>query len=59
MHSAGKKIGTIKKAFSDVVRSKFGKEDTESLFILYSVIANSINAILNEIKSEMVDNGVS
>ena len=59
MLKAGNKIGTIKNAFSDVVKLRFGIEKLWVLFNLYPMIANTMNATLNEIKSEIVDNGVS
>ena len=59
MLNAGNKIGTIKKAFSDVFRSRFGREKIGSLFVLYTIIANVMKAILNDIKREIVDKGVS
>ena len=57
--NAGKNTGTIKKAFSEVVRLIFGREKIGSLFVLYPIVANTINTILNEINSGIVDNGVS
>jgi hypothetical protein len=59
MLNAGNRIGTIKKAFSDVVRLRVGREKIGSLFVLYPIIANTTNARLNEIKREIVANGVS
>ena len=60
MHNAGNKIGTLKNAFSDLLKLKFGREKTPSLFVLvYATIANTMKVILNEIKSGIVDNGVS
>ena len=58
MLNAGKNNGTIKNAFSDVLNSIFGREKVGSLFVLYAMIANTMNAILNEIKRERIDNGV-
>ena len=58
MLNAGNIIGKIKKAFSDVVKLILGKEKRGSLFTLYPIAANTMNAILNEIKREIVDNGV-
>ena len=49
MLNAGNKIGTIKKAFSDAVKLRYGRKRTTSLFILYPTIANTTNARLNEI----------
>ena len=59
MLSTGKKIGTIKKAFSVVVKLRLGKEKIGSLFTLYPIITNIINTILNDVKREIVDSGVS
>ena len=59
MLNAGKNTGTTKNVFSDVVKLKFGREKTLSLFVLYAMIVNTMNAILKEIKSGIVDNGVS
>jgi competence protein ComGC len=59
MLKAGKVIGTIKNAFSEVLRLRFGREKTGGLFVLYPMKANAMNARLNEIKREIVDNGVS
>ena len=59
MLNAGNKIGTIKNAFSDMVKLKFGRKKTELLFNLYPIIANTINARLNETKRGVVANGVS
>lgn len=58
MLNAGNKIGTNKNAFSDVFKLRFGKEKRGSLFTLYPIAANTMNAILNEIKRGVVDNGV-
>jgi hypothetical protein len=57
--NAGNIIGTIKKAFSDVFKVRFGSENIGFLFILHPTIANAINALLNEIRRGIVDNGVS
>jgi hypothetical protein len=57
MLNAGNRMGTIKKAFSDVVKSKFGKEKMASLFIRYAIKVSAIAARLNEINSGIVDNG--
>jgi hypothetical protein len=59
MLNAGNKIGTIKNAFSDVLKLRFGRERTGYLFVLYPIIANTTNAILNEIKRGIVANGAS
>jgi hypothetical protein len=59
MLNARNNIGTIKNAFSDVVKSRFGIEKIGSLFALYPMITNTMKARLNEIKSEIVDSGVS
>jgi len=56
---AGNKIGTIKNAFSEVVRLKFGREKTVFLFIRYAARISAVAARLNPISSETVDNGVS
>ncbi len=57
--NAGKNIGTIKKAFSNVLKFRFGREKIGSLFVLNPIIANMMNIILNEIKRGIVANGVS
>jgi hypothetical protein len=57
--SAGNKIGTVKNAFSDVLKFKFGGEKIGFLFVLYPTIANTTNATLNEIKRGIVANGFS
>ena len=59
MLSAGNRIGTTKNDFSDAVNSIFGRDKIGSLFILHPMIANTTNAMLNAIKREIVDNGVS
>jgi hypothetical protein len=59
MLNAGNKIGTTKNTFSSVVKLMLGKEKIGSLFVLCPMIANTTNARLNEIKSEIVDSGVS
>jgi hypothetical protein len=59
MLNAGNKIGMLKNAFSGAVKLRFGREKIGVLFILYPIIANRINTILNEIKREIVDNGAS
>ena len=59
MLNAGNITGTIKNAFSDALKLRFGKEKIGSLFILCPIIANVIKAILNEINKGMVANGVS
>jgi hypothetical protein len=56
---AGNKIGTIKNAFSDVLKLIFGEEQAVFLFIRYATKINKIATILNEIKSGIVANGVS
>jgi hypothetical protein len=60
MLSAGNKIGTIKNAFSDVLKLKFGagKVRFSTLFNLYPMIASKMNIKLNEIKRGIVDNGI-
>jgi hypothetical protein len=58
MLNAGNKIGTIKKAFSDALKLRFGNEKKGSLFTLYPIATNTMNAILNEIKRGIVANGV-
>jgi hypothetical protein len=57
--NTGKNIGTIKNAFSGVAKLRLGREKTESLFIIYPIIINIMNAVLNEIKRTLVANGVS
>ena len=59
MLNARNKIGMIKKAFSDMVKLKFGKKKMASLFIRYAIKISAIAARLNEINSGIVDNGVS
>jgi hypothetical protein len=59
MLNAGNTIGTIKNAFSDVLKLRVGREKIEFLFHLYPIIANTMNTMLKEIKREIVDNGVS
>jgi len=58
MLNAGNKIGAIKNVFSVVLNLGLGRVKTESLFILHPMIDNAANAILNEVKRDMVDNGV-
>ena len=58
MLKAGNKIGTIKNAFSDVLKLRFGREKIGFLFILYPMIANTIITTLNEINNGTVANGV-
>jgi len=58
MLSAGKNMGIIKNAFSDVLRLRFGRENISFLFILYPTITNIMNTISNEIRREIIDNGV-
>ncbi|GAH40260.1 unnamed protein product, partial [marine sediment metagenome] len=57
--NAGNITGMIKNAFSGGVKFRFGREKTTFLFILYPIITNTMNAILNKINSGMVANGVS
>ena len=60
MLSAGNKIGTIKDIFSATFRLKLGiTNENASLFVLYPIIISKINARLNEMKREVIDNGVS
>ena len=59
MLNAGNEIGTIKNTFSDVLKLRFGREKILFLFSLYPIIANAMIAVLNEINSGIVDNGVS
>jgi len=58
MLNAGNITGTIKNAFSDMLILRFGKEKRSSLFTLYPITANTMNAILNEINRGTVNNGV-
>jgi hypothetical protein len=58
MLNAGNITGTIKNAFSDVLKVSFGREQIGSLFTLHPIIANAMNAILNEIKRGVVAKGV-
>jgi hypothetical protein len=57
--NTGNKIGAIKKAFSGMAKLRLGREMTKSLFDLYPIPANIINAVLNENKRILVANGVS
>jgi hypothetical protein len=70
--NAGNNTGTIKNAFSDVLKFRLGKqflqkpnfEEIEGFTIFFSkifnpIIANAMNAMLNEIRRGMVANGVS
>jgi hypothetical protein len=69
MLKAGNKIGTIKNAFSDMVKLRLHNRFFSQKFILiklfskvlvlYPIAANIMNAILKEIKRGSVDNGVS
>jgi hypothetical protein len=59
MLNAGKVTGTIKNAFSDVFKLRFGREKIEFSFHLYPIIVNTMNTMLKEIKRGIVDNGVS
>jgi hypothetical protein len=59
MLKAGNITGIIKNAFSDVFKLSFGSEKEKSLFTMYPIIANTMNARLNEIRRGIVDNGVS
>ena len=59
MLNAGNKIGTIKNAFSDVFKFKFGRAKKSSLFTLYPTAANTTSVRLNEINNGMVANGDS
>ena len=59
MLNAGNITGTIKNAFSNVLKFTFGREKIGVLFILNPIIASTMNARLNEIKRGSVDNGVS
>ena len=58
MLNAGNKIGTIKNAFSDVLKLRLGKEKFVFLVVLYPIAANTINARLNEINNGTIDSGV-
>jgi hypothetical protein len=67
--NAGNITGTIKNAFSDVVKLRLCKRFFPQKFVLiklfpkvlvlYPMIPKIINAILNEIKRGIIDNGVS
>ena len=57
--NAGNKTGTIKNAFSAVVKLRFGREKIGFLFILYPAAPKTMNARLKEIKRGIVANGVS
>ena len=60
MLNAGNKNGTIKNAFSDLLKLKFGiANENASLFVLYPTIQSKIMATLNEIKRGIVDSGVA
>ena len=56
--NAGNKIGMAKNAFSNGFKFISGKGMIESLFILWLIIANIINAMLSEIARKIGDNGV-
>jgi hypothetical protein len=51
MLNAGNNTGTIKNAFSNVLKFTFGREKIGVLFILNPIIASTMNARLNEINS--------
>jgi len=55
---AGNNTGMLKKPFSDVVNSIFGKERLKFLFTLCPMINNILNTIFNKINSGIVDRGV-
>ena len=57
MLKAGNIIGTIKNAFSDVLRLRFGREKTVFLFIRYATRVSAIAARLNVINIGTVDSG--
>ena len=57
MLSAGNKIGTIRNAFSDVLKLKLGKEKATFLSIRYTTIISAITARLKHISSGTVDSG--
>ena len=57
--NAGNKIGTIINAFSEVFRLILVKEKGVFLFSRYAIKVSAIATRLNEIKREIVDNGVS
>ena len=57
--NAGNKIGTIKNAFSDVLKLSFGREQIGPLFSRYAIKISAIATRLNEINNEMVVSGVS
>jgi hypothetical protein len=46
MLNAGKVTGTIKNAFSDVFKLRFGREKIEFSFHLYPIIVNTMNTML-------------
>jgi hypothetical protein len=56
--NAGNNIGNVENIFSVGVNSIFGKEKLEFLLTLKPIIANIIKAMLNEINSGIVANGV-
>jgi hypothetical protein len=59
MLNAGNITGTIKNAFSEVFKLRFGREKTGGFFALYPMIVNAMNTRLNEIRRGIVDSGVS
>ena len=59
MLNAGNKIGTIKNIFSDVFKLRLGREQIGPLFSRYAIKISANATRLNEIKREVVDNGLS
>ena len=57
MLNAGNKIGTIKNAFSDMLKFRLGRGKMTFLFIRYATRISAIAARLNEINSGTVDSG--
>lgn len=58
MLNAGKNMGTIKNAFSDVLKLISGREKTVFLFARYITMINATVARLSEINNGTVDSGV-
>jgi hypothetical protein len=57
MLNAGNITGTIKNAFSGVLKLNFGREKMLFLFIRYATMVSAIAARLNETNSGTVDSG--
>ena len=57
MLNAGNNIGTIKKALSDALKFRVGREKAEFLFIRYAIKIDTIATRLKQISSGTVDSG--